>query len=140
MNNLLLRLIILLGILFFTAACASKRPVLYPNEQLQEIGADAARHDIDECIQIAAEAGLTSKSGEKIARQTATGAAVGAAVGTAVGAVNGRTGRGAAAGAAGGGAAGFMRGLFRSRDPGPIQQRFVEECLRERGYKVIGWR
>jgi len=140
MKNLLLELMIILGIVFFTTACATKRPVLYPNEQLREVGANTAQHDIDECIQLAAEAGLTSKSGEKIASQAATGAAVGAAVGTAVGAVNGRTGRGAAAGAAGGGTAGFMRGLFGSRNPDPIQQRFIEECLRERRYKVIGWR
>jgi outer membrane lipoprotein SlyB len=60
-------------------------------------------------------------------------------VGAAAGAVVGRAGRGAAMGAAGGGSAGLLRGLFGSRDPDPVQKRFVEKCLREKGYQVIGW-
>ena len=52
----------------------------------------------------------------------------------------GSAGRGAAAGAAGGGARSFLHGLFRWRDPDPIERNFVQECLRQRGYHVIGWR
>ena len=44
------------------------------------------------------------------------------------------------AGAAAGASAGLLRGLFRWRDPDPIQQRFVGVCLRRQGYEVIGWR
>lgn len=129
-----------LGILVFSAACASKRPVLYPNERLREVGRVAAERDIDECINLAAEAGLESRPGRKVVGHTAGGAAAGAAVGAAVSAVTGHAGRGAAAGAAGGGTGGLIRGLSRSRNLDPVQKRYVEECLRERGYKPIGWR
>jgi hypothetical protein len=42
--------------------------------------------------------------------------------------------------AAGGGTAGLIRGLCRSRDLDPaVKRRFVEKCLRDKGYEVIGW-
>ena len=62
------------------------------------------------------------------------------AVGAAVGAVTGRPGTGAAAGAAGGGVGGFFRGIFGSSEPDPVYKRYVETCLRERGYQPIGWK
>lgn len=34
----------------------------------------------------------------------------------------------------------LLRGMRASRNPDPIERRFVEECLAERGYKPIGWR
>jgi len=121
-------------------ACVAKRPVLYPNAHLHAVGHEAAQRDIEECIELAKEHGVTSKPGAKVAGGAAKGAAIGVATGAAVGAVTGNVGRGAAVGAAGGGAAGGTRGLFRSRDPEPVFRRFVEQCLREKGYKPIGWR
>ncbi|MBE9520168.1 MAG: cell envelope biogenesis protein OmpA, partial [Proteobacteria bacterium] len=67
-------------------------------------------------------------------------ATTGAVVGGAVGAVDGRAGKGAAVGAAGGGSAGMMRGAWKSGDPDNIERRFVEQCLRDKGYQVIGWK
>jgi outer membrane lipoprotein SlyB len=131
---------LLVCIFFFNASCASKRPVLYPNERLREAGQAAVQQDIEECLQLAEDAGLEPNPAGKVAGQTAAGAVTGTAVGAAVGAVTGHAKRGAAIGAAGGGARGFMRGLFGSSDLDPIQKRFVEECLREKGYKPIGWR
>ena len=133
-------LLLLLCIVVFSASCAQKRPVLYPNERVREAGQATAQQDIDACLQMAAEAGLEHNPGGKVAGKTAGGAATGAAVGAAVGAVTGHTKRGAAVGAAGGGTRGIMRGLYGSRDLDPIQKRFVEECLREKGYNPIGWR
>ena len=52
----------------------------------------------------------------------------------------GSVGRGAAAGAAGSAVVGLVRGLFRSREPDPVYRRFVEKCLREKGYEPIGWK
>jgi len=138
MINPLLRVLVAAVILASTGACAAKRPVLYPNAHLGEVGSAAAQQDIDECLQQAA-AGYQSSSEGKIASSTAVGAATGAAMGAAVGAVTGRAGAGAAMGAAGGGAGGLIQGLFHSRDLDPVQQRFVEQCLREKGYQVIGW-
>jgi outer membrane lipoprotein SlyB len=130
---------LLAGTVVAAQACAAKRPVLYPEEHLQAVGEAAAQQDIDDCLQRAAQFGRYSSAGGRVAGSTGVGAAAGAAVGAAAGAVVGRAGRGAAMGAAGGGSAGLLRGLFGSRDPDPVQKRFVEKCLREKGYQVIGW-
>jgi hypothetical protein len=45
----------------------------------------------------------------------------------------------AAAGAAGGGASGLLSGLFRGSKPSPTHMNYVDRCLREKGYEVIGW-
>jgi uncharacterized protein YcfJ len=131
--------ILLVGMVTSSLACAAKRPVLYPNAQLQTVGNTAAQQDIDDCLQKAAASGYTSHSEGKVAGSTAVGAATGAALGAAVGAVSGRTGAGAAMGAAGGGTGGLIRGIFGSRDLDPVQRQFVDQCLKEKGYEVIGW-
>jgi len=60
--------------------------------------------------------------------------------GAVAGAVGGRNVlEGAAAGAAVGGAAAGTYGAIRSDEPGDIHRNFVQRCLRERGYDVIGW-
>jgi hypothetical protein len=123
------------------AACRPpKRPVLYPNAHLRDVGTDAAQRDIDECLALAASSGHEREPGKTVAGSTAGGAVGGAAVGTAVGAVLGNTGRGAGAGAAAGATRGLLRGGRAARDPDLIERRFVEECLAERGYRPIGWR
>jgi outer membrane lipoprotein SlyB len=132
--------VLLLGaVTAFSPACAAKRPVLYPNAQFEGVDPAVAQRDIDDCLQKAATAGYTDNSGGKVAGSAAVGAAAGAAVGAAMGAVAGRAGAGAAIGGAGGGAGGLIRGLGRSRDLDPVQRRFVEECLKDKGYQVIGW-
>ena len=132
--------IFLLGAAFLMSACAKKRPVLYPNATYQAVGKTAAEADIDDCIQLAADHGHATDQGKKVAGSTAGGAVVGAAVGGAVGLVTGSPGRGLAAGAAGGGAGGLARGAMKSGDPDQIERRFVEQCLRDKGYNVIGWK
>ncbi|HZK14379.1 MAG TPA: glycine zipper family protein [Desulfobaccales bacterium] len=132
--------ILLVGaVVVSSLACAAKRPVLYPNAQLEAVGTSAAQQDIDDCLQKAAAAGYTSNSGGKVASSTAVGAAAGAAVGAAMGAVAGRAGTGAAMGAAGGGTGGLIRSIFGSRNLDPVQRQFVDQCLKEKGYEVIGW-
>ncbi len=132
--------IFLIGIAVFMSACAKKRPVLYPNATYKTAGETVAQSDIADCIQLAADHGHATDSGKNVAASTAKGAAVGAAVGGAIGLVTGRPGRGLAAGAAGGGAGGLARSAMKSGDPDEIERRFVEQCLRDKGYKVIGWK
>jgi hypothetical protein len=121
-------------------ACAAKRPVLYPNVRYQEVGEAVAQRDVDECIALAESHGRGAAApAARAGAQAAGGAAVGAATGAAVGAVLGSAGRGAAAGAAGGGAGSLARSLFSWRELDPIERSFVQECLHERGYRVIGW-
>lgn len=130
----------LAGLLLAGPACAAKRPVLYPNASYQAAGEAQSRRDVDACLAFAKEQGHAADPAARAGTGAAGGAAVGAATGAAAGAVFGSAGLGAAAGAAGGGARSLLRGLFRWSDPDPIQQRFVQECLRERGYHVIGWK
>ena len=121
------------------ASCTTtQRPVLYPNPHLKRVGDATAQRDIDDCLRMAESSGV-AKSDNKVLKRGGEGAAVGAAaagVGTLI--RGGSVGEGAAAGAAVGGVAGAVHGAFRS-DLNPTYKNFVQRCLRERGYDVIGW-
>ena len=130
----------MIGIAAMMTGCAKKRPVLYPNVTYKAAGATVAQADIDQCFKLAADHGLETDAEKNVAVATAKGASTGAVVGGAVGAVQGRPGKGAAVGAAGAGSAGMMREAWKSGDPDDIERRFVEQCLREKGYQVIGWK
>ena len=126
--------------LALAAGCAatSQRPVLYPNAHFKSVGDAAAQRDIDECIRMAENAGAP-KSGNQVAKSGVQGAAVGgvaAAVGTLI--RGGSVAEGAAAGAAVGGAAGAVHGAFQT-DGNSTYRNFVQRCMQERGYDVIGW-
>ena len=121
-------------------ACATERPVLYPNSHLYAVGQITAERDIDKCMQMARDYNADDGQGERVAHDAAGGAAVGGAAGAATGAVWGSPGRGAAAGAAGGAAAAMTRSILDSGRPQPVFQGFVEKCLRDKGYVPIGWR
>ena len=122
-------------------AATAKRPVLYPNAKLTQAGEGQAQKDVDACIALAERSGAPAHNVARTMGPAAEGAAVGAATG-AVGAVirGSNIGETAAAGAAIGGTAGAVHGAFRSGDPDPLHQRFVQRCLRDKGYDVIGWR
>ena len=129
-------------VLFFLSltACSYKKPVLYPNPHLKDVGQARADSDIRDCMQ-RARVFVKSNKGADVARRGARDAAVGAATGAAVSAALGRdVGKSAAAGAAGGGAHGVTRGIFDAAEPDPVFKRFVNRCLNERGYEIIGWR
>ena len=140
MNSGKKRYFILIVCAVVILSCAQQRPVLYPNAHLKYVGKETAESDIEDCLQLAADYGAKEDSGAKVAKDTAKGAAVGGAAGTAVGAVTGNLGVGAAAGAAGAGAASMTRSIIKSGDPGPVYKKFVDQCLREKGYQPIGWR
>lgn len=131
--------LVLLGLLVL--GCTTRRPVVYPDAAVRQAGEAAVQQDIDACLALATEEGLEAKTPtRKTAEGVVVGSVAGAAVGTAVGAVFGNPGRGAGAGAAGGATRGGLWGLIHAREPDPVQRAFVEECLRERGYRPIGWR
>lgn len=126
--------ILCLSLMFILSACASK-PQLYPNSKLKEVGKEAAKEDVDKCI-ADAEAYLKSSKGKNIAKGAGGGAAIGAAMGAVGGLFTGNFGggllRGGAIGAAGGGVAGSLT-------PDQVKQRYVNQCLADQGYQVIGW-
>lgn len=130
-----------LSLLLLLAACGRPEPVLYPNDHLAYVGQDAADEDIAQCRHMAETAGANQgkdKTGQ-VAGGTVAGGAIGGAAGAAGGAVLGTPGTGAAVGAASGAAAGFMRGLFKPSKPSQAYRNFVNRCLAERGYDVVGW-
>ena len=125
-------------------ACSTPRPVLYPNLKYAETGQEAAQVDIDECVALAKEfeANPRRQPGEGVTGDVLESATIGAATGGAVGAVVGNAGRGAGAGAAGGAAGSLVRAIFRGareRNDETTFHVFVERCLEERGYELLGW-
>jgi hypothetical protein len=128
-----------LALALVTAGCATQRPVLYPNAKLQRVGNEAAQRDIDDCIRLAEQYGVTPGRDERVARGAGGGAAVGGATGAVAGAIGGRNVLDSAArGAAVGATAGAVGGAVTDRPREPYRG-FVDRCLRERGYDVIGW-
>ena len=137
----LVAVLLLLSLPMLTGSCAShKRPVLFPNSHLEAVGEAQAQADIDACLEWAATQVEKNLQGEKAAEEGAKGAVGGAAGGAAAGAVTGgNVGRSAGAGAAAGAAFGVVRGLWDGAEPEPVYKRFVEECLRQKGYNPQGW-
>lgn len=121
-------------LLLLLVSCAS-RPQLYPNQKLKSVGKEISQKDVDQCI-ADAEAYLQSSKGKQIAKGAGAGAAIGAAMGTVAGLFTGNVGsglvRGGAIGAAGGGTAGAL-------SPDQVKRRYVNQCLADKGYQVIGW-
>ena len=117
--------------------CAT-RPIVYPNDKLRRTEGQTLEADIDACMAEARQYLETGRT-KQVAKDTAEGAVVGGAVGAATGAVLGE-GRGAGAGAAGGAAGAFTRSILRSRDPDPVEKAYVNRCLNQKGYDVLGWR
>lgn len=113
--------------------CSSK-PVVYG-------GGPVAQADIDDCRRLARQAGAGDGQGREVAKDTAVGAAMGGAATGIYGAVRGYNDAGerAAAGAAAGAAVGLIRGVSRSSEPNDTFKRYVNRCLSERGYDVVGW-
>jgi hypothetical protein len=139
MYNSLKTPVIFLVIMTLSGCASTGRPVLYPNAHLNSVGMQMADSDIDSCIVMANNAGASRDELSETATETAEGAVVGGATGAAVGAVLGNAGQGAATGAAGGATSRFTRSLFDSDRPDPIFQRYVNRCLRDKGYDPIGW-
>lgn len=132
-------------ILFFfvsmliSGGCSTtKSPILYPNEHLTTVGAEKANRDIEECCRLA-DSYLKSQKTKEMAKKTVESSVVGAATGAAAGSMFGNAGRGAAAGAAAGAASTVTHALFRVKDPDPVFMNYVNRCLSDRGYQLIGW-
>jgi len=129
------------------SACSAARPTLYPNDQYKTVGAAGADADIADCEAKANEyvksGGHKAEMAKEGARNTAVGAAVGGASGAVGGAIYGDPAEGAAVGAASGATAGLLGTMFgwmfRSSEPDPVYRNFVDTCLHDKGYQVIGW-
>lgn len=136
--------LVLAGCASSGAGSASARPVLYPNATLNRVGDAQGRMEVNACLSRAQAAGLSPSQGtNEVGRRASEGAAV-AGVASAIGAlVTGRGGEGmlraGATGAAVGGSAGAVSGAFHNDRPNGVYRSFVQRCLSERGFDVIGW-
>ncbi len=118
--------------------CARKKPVLYPNAHYKQTAPEQVQNDINTCMQEAREYVGESSRGETAVKGGVKGGLIGGAVGLGVGIVTGSPGSSAAAGAAGGSAGGAVGGAMD--DSGnAVFRKFVNKCLKEKGYDPIGW-
>lgn len=122
------------------SACGAKRPVLYPNEHLKQIGKAKANQDIGDCIKLANEYQAGGSRAGEIAKDTGKAGVVGAATGAVIGALTGNFGRATAIGGAGAATATMGTGIMRSDEPDPVFKQFVDQCLRDKGLQPVGWR
>ena len=126
------------------AGSVSARPVLYPNATLNRVGDAQGRMEVNACLSRAQASGLSpTQNTNQVGRRASEGAAT-AGVASAVGAlITGRGGEGVlragAAGAAIGGSAGAVSGAFHNDRPNGVYRNFVQRCLSEKGFDVIGW-
>ncbi len=126
------------------AGCATPvaKPAFYPNAHYQRMGAAQAQADAQACAELANQSDVGAVNKIDAARVGAAGAA-GVAVAGTVGSVlkgNKPNVKNIAAGAAAigaGGAAATAAG--QSVGGSGVYRKFVQQCLAERGYQVIGW-
>ena len=120
----------------------SARPAFYPNATFNRVGNAQAQADADLCMGNARAAGLTPEEKDNaVERGAAKGAAVGGVVGAVGALVRGHPARALEAGVGGavvGGSAGAVAGSFHEK-PSSVFRNFVQRCLKDKGYDVIGW-
>jgi len=106
------------------AGCAHyQSPVRYPNAKLKESGRAQADAGIAACRSLASDyISPGTATAKEIGQDTDVGGLGGAAIGAATGAT-----------------AGVVHGTAKSVEPSPIYKGFVDRCLEERGYQVLGW-
>lgn len=130
----------LIGLLLL-AGCTSapKRPVFYPNNHIKQVGQAQAERDTDDCMTLADRYGVSRTRDGEVATKATSGALIGGVGAGAWGIVRGDAAERALAGAVAGGATGAVKGGVDSTRISPTFQRFVQRCLQDRGYDVIGW-
>lgn len=130
-----------LAVLCVEPAFAAPKPQLYPNAYLNKVGPQQAKTDMNNCRLQAEdhleEQGASARPGGTALKGAAKGAARGALAATIM---NGKAGRGAGAGAALGGLGAAGEAAKEKREGSPEYRAYVEACLEDKGYKVIGWK
>ena len=137
MRLAMLLTVVLLGL----TACASPRPVIYPNDHAESVSEEQIEADVKECKRLAVESGAHqySVAAKKATKDMVRGGAVGGATGAVGGALSGNAKRGAVLGAATGATASFLNTLLGDSRPNPSYKYFIRKCLTERGYELTGW-
>ncbi|MCO6431912.1 MAG: glycine zipper family protein [Deltaproteobacteria bacterium] len=95
--------------------------------------------DKDECLQAADIQVTARKPWPFILEHAALGAVIGSATGAVSGSIFGEVGESVASGAAVGTLVGTVQSIMDLNRRTPSYERFVEHCLHQKGYQVIGW-
>ena len=133
-------MIVLLPTRLVSAFETEQRPILYPNAHYEIMGPEAVAMDVEDCWNLARQAGARENNAEQLSEDAAGDAAALAVAGAAAAAALGRDPhRAAVAGAAAGGAASWAAGMIQQKNPPPVFRGIVERCLFEKGYEVAGW-
>jgi len=127
------------SILLTACETIPQRPTFYPNDHLTEAGNEQAQKDTDACMAQADTYGVQEKQDGEAGKKAAKGATLGAITAGAWGLVRGDAGERALAGAAAGAAGGAASGAFDANQTKPTYKNFVQKCLTDQGYSVIGW-
>ena len=134
---------ILLLTIFSLTSCFSYKPILFQNETYQLNGKEAADKEIDRCSKEASEY-LKQFKARRAAKEAGRNAVIGGVIGTASGAIFGRNMKstliGTAIGAGVGAAMGALSVAGEDKvKPDQMKQRYVANCLNQKGYEVLGW-
>ena len=141
-NCSVITLMLVGGLLLTGCATPVAKPAFYPNAHYQRMGAAQAQADAQACADLANQSDVGAVNKIDAARVGAAGAA-GVATAGAVGSVlkgNKPNVKNIAAGAVAigaGGAAATVAG--QSVGGSNLYRQFVQQCLAERGYQVMGW-
>jgi hypothetical protein len=126
------------------SGCATPvaKPAFYPNAHFQQVGPAQAQADADMCANMAQQSEVGAVNKIDAGRSAAAGAAGVGTAGVVGSLLSGHKPdlRNIAAGAAAigaGGAAATAAG--QSVGGSGLYRQFVQQCLAERGYHVIGW-
>jgi hypothetical protein len=131
-----------LTLLLTGCATPVAKPAFYPNAHYQRVGPSQANADADFCADLAQKSDVGGVNKIDAGRAAAAGAAGVATAGVVGSILNGHQpdlkhiAAGAAAIGAGGAAA---TAASQSVGGSSLYRHFVQQCLAERGYQVIGW-
>lgn len=122
-----------------TMSRGAKTPDFYPNETYTR-NPHEAQMASQQCMSLASQYIQEANRWQDAAKKGAVGAAVGAGTGAVGGTImKAKVGRSTAAGAAVGGIIGVLSSLNDTNEHSPSYERFVERCLQNKGYEVLGW-
>ena len=141
-NRLVVSLTVATTLMLSGCATPVVTPAFYPNMHFQQVGPAQAQADAQACANLADQSGVGSVNKIDAGRAAATVAAGVGAAGVVGSLLSGHKPdmRDIAAGAAAIGAAGAAAtAAGQSVGGSSMHRQFVQQCLAERGYQVIGW-
>ncbi len=129
--------------IFVLASCSSYKPIFYQNQTYLQNGKDVAEVESKRC-RVEADEYLKQFKARRAAKEAGRNAVVGGVIGTATGAIFGRTMKSTLVGTAIGAGIGAAMGALSVAGedkvkPDQMKQRYVTNCLNQKGYEVLGW-